>query len=234
MVHRTDSDLMTNALGTVHLLQACREQSVQQVIYSSSSAIFGETIVVPVAEDHSQHPMSPYGLSKMTAEHYCLILGEEYGLKVCCLRYFNVYGVNQRYNPYGNVIPIFIERATQGKSLTIYGDGNQTRDFIEVRDIVGANLLAYEKGAQGVFNIGTGVATTVNELARQVLQAVQGEVSITYSDPRSGEVLHSVADISKAQRELGFSPAISVADGVSAYLAWFSSENAAETPRSSG
>jgi UDP-glucose 4-epimerase len=223
-LQRPESDLSTNAVGTINILQASRECRIKQVIYSSSSAIFGETKYLPVDEDHPKDPASPYGLSKLAAEKYCLILGAEYGLRVCCLRYFNVYGANQRFNPYGNVIPIFVERALRGESLVIYGDGNQTRDFVEVRDIVKSNLLALEKGAEGVFNIGTAIPTSVNELARQVINTVDKEVDLVYAPTRYGEVLHSLADISRAAKHLKFKPAISIEEGVRSYVSWFASQ----------
>ena len=225
-LQQPDIDLNTNALGTINLLRACREQGVKRVILSSSSAIFGETQYVPMDENHPKDPVSPYGLSKMAAEKYCLILGQEYDISVCCLRYFNVYGVNQYFNPYGNVLPIFVERALAGQSLTIYGDGLQTRDFIDVKDIVRANLLAMESGAAGVFNIGTGIATTVNELTKYLLAAFDYPIEVTYAPARAGEVLHSLADITKAQDEMNFSPTVSVEQGVKTYVNWFKQKRA--------
>jgi UDP-glucose 4-epimerase len=222
-MERPKSDLKTNVVGTLNLLQACRDQNLKQIVYSSSSAIFGETQYVPVDENHPKAPMSPYGLSKYAAERYCLILGAEYGLRIACLRYFNVYGTLQRFNPYGNVLPIFAEKALQGAPLTIFGDGEQTRDFIDVRDIVRANILAMEHQANGVFNVGTGVATTVNQLARSVVSALDRDVKIEYAPSRSGEVLHSVAKIEKANRELEFFPVVSIDDGVQNYLSWLTS-----------
>jgi UDP-glucose 4-epimerase len=220
-LQRPDSDLQTNALGTLNVLKACKEHGVKDVIFSSSSAVFGETRYVPVDEEHPRDPLSPYGLSKLAAEKYCLILAAEYGFHICCLRYFNVYGINQRFNPYGNVIPIFVERALEGKPLTIYGDGFQTRDFIDVRDIVNSNILAQERGVEGIFNIGTGTAMSVNELAEHVLKAVGKDVGLVHAPPRSGEVRHSVADISKARRELNFLPSVSIEQGVLDYISWF-------------
>lgn len=220
-----DSDLQTNAIGTINVLKACREQGVKHIIFSSSSAIFGETRYVPVDEEHPKDPLSPYGLSKLAAEKYCLILAAEYGLHICCLRYFNVYGINQHFNPYGNVIPIFVERALEGKSLTIYGDGSQTRDFIDVRDVVNSNVLALESRVEGVFNIGTGTATSVNELAEYVLKAIGKDVGLVYAPPRSGEVRHSIADVSKAKRELGFSATVSIEQGVRDYMSWFATRH---------
>lgn len=220
-LERPDTDLATNALGTINVLKACRELSIPKLVYSSSGAIFGETVYVPVDEDHPKAPVSAYGISKLCAEHYCLVLGAEYKLQVSCLRYFNAYGVNQRFNPYGNVIPIFVERALKGEPLHIYGDGEQTRDFVDVRDLAEANLAAWDSDAQGVFNIGTGVATTVNQLARHIIEAVGNEVPITYGPSRAGEVKDSVSDISKAASLLGFHPSISIQQGVKDYVEWY-------------
>ena len=154
-----------------------------------------------------------------------MILGAEYGLRVACLRYFNVYGVLQHFNPYGNVLPSFAEKVMAGEPLTIYGDGEQTRDFIEVSDIVRANILAMQCEANGVFNIGTGVATTVNQLAKIVIEAADKDVEIKYAPARSGEVQDSVATIAKASKELDFQPSVSINEGVRNYIACFNSTN---------
>ena len=224
-MERPQTDLITNVVGTINLLQACHERNLKQIVFSSSSAIFGETKYIPVDEAHPKDPMSPYGLSKYAAEQYCLILGAEYGLRVACLRYFNVYGVLQHFNPYGNVLPIFAEKVMAGEPLTIYGDGEQTRDFIEVSDIVRANILAMQCEANGVFNIGTGVATTVNQLAKIVIEAADKDVEIKYAPARSGEVQDSVATIAKASKELDFQPSVSINEGVRNYIACFNSTN---------
>lgn len=224
-MERPQTDLITNVVGTINLLQACHEQNLKQIVFSSSSAIFGETKYIPVDEVHPKDPMSPYGLSKYAAEQYCLILGAEYGLRVACLRYFNVYGVLQHFNPYGNVLPSFAEKVMAGEPLTIYGDGEQTRDFIEVSDIVRANILAMQCEANGVFNIGTGVATTVNQLAKIVIEAADKDVEIKYAPARSGEVQDSVATIAKASKELDFQPSVSINEGVRNYIACFNSTN---------
>ena len=222
-----DTDLVTNALGTINVLKACHELSIPQMVYSSSSAIFGETAYIPVDEAHPKAPVSAYGISKLSAENYCLVLSAGYGLKVACLRYFNAYGSNQRFNPYGNVIPIFVEQALKDEPLHIYGDGEQTRDFVDVRDLVEANLLAYDNSAHGVFNIGTGMATTINQLARHVIEAVGTEVPINYSPARAGEVRDSVADIGEAVSRLGFRPSISIKQGVKDYVSWYRALNQA-------
>jgi nucleoside-diphosphate-sugar epimerase len=139
---------------------------------------------------------------------------------VCCLRYFNVYGKNQFFNPYSNVLPIFAKRALNGKPLTIYGNGEQTRDFIDVEDVVSANLLALDKEVNGVFNIGTGVATSINELAAIVIASVDMDLGLEYARSRNGDVIHAVAEIVTAEQELGFSARVSLSPGIRKYVSW--------------
>ncbi len=210
-----------NAGGTINVVNACKENKIKSLIYSSSCAIFGETHYTPIDEKHPLNPVSPYGVSKLAGEQICLALGNYHGINAACLRYFNVYGKNQSFNPYGNVLPIFAGRIAKNQEIIIYGDGNQTRDFIEVRDVVAANILAFEKQAAGVYNIGTGKASTVNDLVKCVKEAAGKEVKAIGKPPRAGEVRDSVADISKAKKELGFSPKITLKQGVRDYFEWF-------------
>jgi UDP-glucose 4-epimerase len=135
-----DSEI--NVIGTLRVLEAARRAEVNRVVFSSSAGIFGELKALPIAEDHPQDPDSPYGASKLAAEKQCLVYNRLYGMQNVCLRYFNVYGPNQRYDAYGNVIPIFANRILKGQPLTIYGDGEQTRDFVNVHDVAEANMRA--------------------------------------------------------------------------------------------
>ncbi len=176
---------------------------------------------MPIDERHPFNPVSPYGVAKLAGEQICIALGNYHDISACCLRYFNVYGKNQRFNPYGNVLPIFAERVKEGRELIIYGDGEQTRDFIDVRDVVSANILAFEKQAAGVYNIGTGKASTVNDLVKCVKEAAGKQVKTVSKPPRAGEVRDSVAAVSKAKKELGFIPKITLKQGVSDYFGWF-------------
>lgn len=210
-----------NAGGAINAVNACKENRIKSLIYSSSCAIFGETRYVPVDEKHPLNPVSPYGVTKLAGEQICIALGSYHDIKACCLRYFNVYGKNQRFNPYGNVLPIFAERLAKNQELIIYGDGNQTRDFIDVRDVVAANIIAFERQAAGAYNIGTGKASTVNELVKFVKEAAGKEIKAVNRPPRAGEVRDSVANISKARKELGFSPKITLRRGVKDYFGWF-------------
>lgn len=221
-------DAQINVLGTVNILEAARKSGVGRVIYSSSAAIFGELITMPIDEGHPQNPDSPYGVSKLAGEKYALCFGKLYGMTVVCLRYFNVYGVNQRYDAYGNVIPIFADRLITTKPLTIYGDGEQTRDFVNVKDVATANYLAATKTRKSaVYNLGSGTTITINELARLVQEASGIKaISVDYAAPRPGEVRHCRADITRANEDFGFSPDSDIRTGLKEYFDWFKKDRA--------
>lgn len=215
-------DAEVNIIGTLRLLEAARASKVKKIIYSSSAAIFGELQYMPIDEGHPFAPDSPYGVSKLAAEKYCLCYGKLYGFIVVCLRYFNVYGINQRYDEYGNVIPIFAKRLKNHEPLTIYGDGEQTRDFINARDVAKANLIAAEQASQsGIFNVGTGQTITINHLA-SIMQKVSGiKVPLNYDPPRKGEVRHCKADISAVQKVFDFKPSTHIEQDLKEYFEWF-------------
>jgi UDP-glucose 4-epimerase len=176
---------------------------------------------LPIREDHPAEPDSPYGASKLAAEKHCLAYARLYPLECVCLRYFNVYGVNQRYDAYGNVIPIFAHRALRGQPLFIYGDGEQTRDFVNVRDVAMANYRAgMARGVSGAFNIASGSRVTINALAAMLLSAGQLQVAIERKPPRKGDVRHSLADVSAARAAFGFNPSVALEDGLREYMIW--------------
>ncbi|MGD0340022.1 MAG: NAD-dependent epimerase/dehydratase family protein, partial [Bacteroidota bacterium] len=202
---REDSEV--NLIGTTNVLEGSRKANVRRVVYTSSAAIFGELLTMPIAEDHPQNPDSPYGVSKLAGEKQALCYAGLYNITVVCLRYFNVFGVNQRYDAYGNVIPIFANRIYGQQHLTIYGDGEQTRDFVNVKDVAMVNYLSATVAEQsGVYNIGSGSSITINELAR-IMKTVSGkDVPVVYEPQRPADVRHCRADISKARQELGFNP----------------------------
>jgi UDP-glucose 4-epimerase len=216
-------DSRVNVLGTVNVLEAARKAGVEAVVYSSSAATFGELVTMPIAEDHPQNPDSPYGVSKLAAEKHVLCYGRLHGFRAVCLRYFNAYGVNQRYDAYGNVIPIFAERLLAGDRLTIYGDGEQTRDFVNVKDIARANDLAAVRDVpSGAYNIGCGESITINKLA-ELIQEASGmrAAAVVHAPPRPCEVRHCRADVTKARREFGFDPSADMVDGLGEYFRWF-------------
>ena len=218
-----DSDI--NVSGTIRLLEAARSAAVKKIVCSSSAAIFGELRHLPIDEDHPTEPDSPYGVSKLAEEKMCLAYSRLYELDTVCLRYFNVYGVNQRYDAYGNVIPIFTRRLLQGEPLVIYGDGEQTRDFVNVEDVARANLLAAQaQGVSGVFNIASGVTTTINKLVEILRDVSDVAVTVRHQPPRKGEVRHSLANISAAAKAIGYDARVGIHDGLSEYVSWAKTE----------
>ncbi len=195
-----------NITGTLKVLEAARKCGVKKLIFSSSSAVYGETKVLPISEKFPINPLSPYAVSKATAELYCNVYSEIYDLPTTSLRYFNVFGPRQDpKSQYAAVIPIFIDKMLRNERPTIYGDGEQTRDFISVDKIVDANILAAKSSETGVFNIGLGMSTSINQLYEIIKETVSKDIEPVYESARSGEIKHSVADISKA-KTLGFEP----------------------------
>jgi UDP-glucose 4-epimerase len=218
-------DAEINCLGTLRVLEAARRFDVAKVVYSSSAAIFGELRALPIREDHPAEPDSPYGASKLAAEKECLAFAKLYGMDIVCLRYFNVFGENQRFDAYGNVIPIFVHRMLRGEPLIIFGDGSQTRDFVHVRDVVQANVKASRASrVSGAYNIGTGKAVTINDLASLIADLSQAAVAIERRGPRPGDVLHSRADITAARSAFGYEPLVDFETGLRSYVSWVEAE----------
>lgn len=218
-----DSEI--NILGTLRILEAARHNGVRKVVFSSSAGIFGELKTLPIREDHPVEPDSPYGASKLGAEKLCLAYAKLYPLECVCLRYFNVYGVNQRYDAYGNVIPIFAHRILHGQPVVIFGDGEQTRDFVNACDVAQANYqAALTHGVSGAFNIASGTRITINRLAEMLYEAGGVRTEIEYAPPRQGDVRHSLADISAARKAFGYDPSIRLEEGLKEYMTWAKSE----------
>ena len=214
-------DAAINVLGTLNVLEAARQAGTRKIVFSSSAGIFGELKTLPIREDHPVEPDSPYGASKLGAEKACLAYSKLYALEAVCLRYFNVYGVNQRYDAYGNVIPIFAQRLLHGAAITIFGDGEQTRDFVNVTDVVQANYrAAMARGVSGAFNIASATRVTINELARLMMATSGLAAPIEYAPPRSGDVRHSLADIGAAQTAFGYQPTVGLKEGLREYMEW--------------
>jgi UDP-glucose 4-epimerase len=218
-----DSEI--NVIGTLRILEAARRLGVRKVVYSSSAATFGELKRLPIAEDHPAEPDSPYGVSKLAAEKMCLAYAKLFGLETICLRYFNVYGVNQRYDAYGNVIPIFATQMIEQSPVTIFGDGEQTRDFINVRDVAMANYKAsLATGVWGAFNIGSGTRVTINGLVELMSRAGGFTPTVRHAEPRAGDVRHSLADVTAASRAFGFRPTVGLSEGLWEYVDWAGAE----------
>ena len=210
-----------NVLGTLNILKALLEGH-GKLIFASSAAVYGDNQNLPLKETERPRPLSPYGVTKATGEEYLRVYHELYGLPVVALRYFNVFGPRQSFNQYAGVISIFINRALKNKPLVIFGDGKQTRDFIYVKDVVKANLLAAEsRRANGkVFNVATGKQTSILELATRIIEITGTRSSIIFDKPRPGDIRHSLADISEI-RTLGFEPEWSLEEGLKKTVEWY-------------
>lgn len=214
-------DSEVNVIGTLRVLEAARREGSRKVVFSSSAGIFGELRTLPIREDHPVEPDSPYGASKLAAEKHCLAYAKLYPLECVCLRYFNVYGVNQRFDAYGNVIPIFAKRMINGETVTIFGDGEQTRDFVNVRDVVRANYqAAMARGVSGAFNLGSATRVTINRLVELLGDASGIAPRVQHGPPRPGDVRDSLADVGAAHAAFGYTPSVSLEDGLREYMAW--------------
>ncbi len=216
-----------NVVGSLNMLVASRDAGVRRFVYSSSSSVYGDTPELPKHEEMPAHPMSPYAVAKLAGEYYTRTFHGLYGLETVCLRYFNVFGPRQDPgSQYAAVVPIFASRLLEGRAPTIYGDGEQSRDFTYVSSVVDANVLASEaKGVEGnVFNIARGDTITVNELYRRLQKLIGTAIDAVYEDERPGDVKHSFADISRARSMLGFSPAMGLDEGIELTVEWFRSQ----------
>ena len=212
-----------NVNGTLNVMLAAKENGVKKVIYSSSSAVYGKSLVLPQSEAMPLNPLSSYALTKLVGEYYGSIFNQIYNLATVSLRYFNVFGSRQDpLSPYANVIPVFISRVSQDLPPIIYDDGEQSRDFIYVDDVVRANILAMKKGVEGVYNIGSGTSTTINELVTAILAILQKELEPVYEKPRLGDPKHTLAEISKAS-QFGYKPEYSLEEGLRAIIPAYSS-----------
>ena len=214
-------DAEINVLGTINVLEAARKAGVRKIVASSSAGIFGELKTMPIKEDHPIEPDSPYGCTKLCEEKLCLSYAKLYDIEAVCLRYFNVYGPNQRFDAYGNVIPIFVFRMLRNESLLIYGDGEQTRDFVHVDDVVQANIKAADTiGVSGAFNIASSTRVTINRLVEMIIKDNNNAIKIEHGSERPGDVRHSLADISLAHKSIGYSPSVNLESGIKEYVEW--------------
>ncbi|MEW9700275.1 NAD-dependent epimerase/dehydratase family protein [Paenibacillus sp. SI8] len=207
-------DAMVNLVGTIHLLEACREAAVSKFILASTSAVYGNLQKERIAETDPASPISYYGLSKYSAESYIRVFHQLYGLPYTILRYGNVYGPRQTAKGEGGVVAVFMERIQKGIPLTIHGDGEQSRDFVYVKDVARANIAAMHRGAQEIIHVSTGKRTSVNELAR-LLADFHGEaLSMVHADAREGDIRHSCLDNGKGLSCLGWQARYEIASGL--------------------
>jgi len=211
------SSNLNNVEGTLNVLMMARKCNVKKVVFASSSSVYGDTPTLPKLENMAPNPQSPYAVTKLAAELYCQVFWKNYKLPTAALRYFNVFGPRQDPNSqYAAVIPRFIQMAKAGKKLTVYGDGEQTRDFTYVLDIVQANLkAAVDAESNGeVFNIALQERISLNELAQMIFRQLGKKGQIDYQPERAGDIKHSLADISKAKNMLGYKPEYTIEQGI--------------------
>lgn len=221
-------DAQVNVLGLLNLLEGARAGGVHRIVFASSGGtVYGEGAPTPTAETAAKLPASPYGTAKLTSEYYLATFAQLYGLEAVALRYANVYGPRQ--NPHGEagVVAIFGKRLLQGEPITIYGNGEQTRDLVYVEDVAAANLLAAERPLPALqsldsraFNIGTGIETSVNRLADLIVQATGRAGDVRRAPARAGEILRSALAVTKAERELGWRPRVPLPDGLARTMRW--------------
>lgn len=215
-----------NITSTLNVLAACRNHGVRRLVFAASSSAYGNSPVLPKREDMPPSPLSPYALQKFVGERYCQLFFELYGLETVGLRYFNVFGPGQDpYSEYSAVIPKFANRLQRGKSIVVYGDGEQSRDFTYIDNVVEANLLALgaKRAAGSVINVGCGERITLNRLIKILEDILKVRATVDYQPARPGDVRDSLADISRAQDLLGYRPTVAVTEGLRRTVAWFAS-----------
>ena len=219
-----------NVTGTLNVLKAASDLHVKRFIFASSAAVYGNAVSPLKREDMTTNPTSPYGVSKLAAEVYVRLFCKVYGLETVALRYFNVYGPKQRFDiqcAYGGAITIFTNRLLRNKSPLIYGDGEQTRDFVYIQDVVEANMLALKSrdAAGEVFNVGTGTNVSVNQVANTLKEIMdRKDLETIYADSRPTDIRHGYADITKAQKILGYNPRFSFKEGLTELVNWYTKQ----------
>ncbi len=229
-VQRSIDDPITanavNVTGTLHVLMAARNAGVRRVVFASSSSVYGDTPTLPKVETQAPQPLSPYAVSKLAGEQYCMAFSVVYGLPSIALRYFNVFGPRQDpHSEYAAVIPRFIDRMVRGLPPIIYGDGLQSRDFTYIENVVDANLAAADApvDCSAVFNVGTGERISLLDLAAQINRVLGSHLMPEHHPPRAGDVRHSLASIEAISHTLGYAPRITLAEGLARTIEWFRS-----------
>ena len=205
-----------NVTGTLSILSSCLDSGVKKIVNASSSSVYGEVEYLPFDEEHPRRPLSPYGASKLAAEHYCDVFTKLYGLKIASLRYFTVYGPRMRPDL---AIWIFTEKALRNEDIVIFGDGSKTRSFTYIDDVVDATLAALKKG-RGFYNIGEGSRVSIKELATRIIEITNSQSGLSFTKAVKGDAIHTQADITKAKRELRWQPKIGLKEGLRIFVNW--------------
>lgn len=211
-----------NVKGLLNILEAAKEKKVKKIVFSSSAAVYGDNPISPKTTDLVLSPKSPYGITKLDGEYYLQAYLENFELNFIALRYFNVFGPRQDPNSqYAAAIPIFINKALKDEDIIIYGDGEQTRDFIFIDDVVNANILAAQASVNGVYNVARGEAISINDIVYSIIKITNSKSKIIHKDTRSGDIKHSLASIDKTKNDLNFCPAISLEEGLKKTIEYF-------------
>lgn len=214
-------DAMTNVVGTLKVLELCKKYEVKKIVYASTAAVYGDAEHMPISEDHINNPISFYGISKYTPEMYIELYSRLYGLDYTIFRYANVYGTRQNINSEAGVIPIFLNKLLNRERPVIYGDGEHTRDFLYVRDVITANLLALSQGSRNTYNVSNNRPTTINELLRLMCELTGRPFDPIYSNPRLDDIVHSNLDNRKVIEQLRWTPEYNLRSGLSEIVNYY-------------
>lgn len=217
-------DCQINLEGVLHVLEACRTHGTGHILFSSSAAVYGDNLHIPLKETERLVPTSPYGITKMTTEHYLRVYHELYGMDATVFRFANVYGERQGEKGEGGVVSIFCKLLSQRQGITVFGDGNQTRDFVYAGDIAQTIIRALPLKGYHTMNVSTGQETSINDLIRSFEKAVGYTVPVQYTAPRTGDILRSVLTNEALKRDLGFVPAMDLEEGIRRTYDWYRSQ----------
>lgn len=217
-------DCRINLEGVLHVLEACRIHGTRHILFSSSAAVYGDNLHIPLKETERLVPTSPYGITKMTTEHYLRVYHELYGMDATVFRFANVYGERQGEKGEGGVVSIFCKLLSQRQGITVFGDGNQTRDFVYAGDIAQAIIRALPLKGYHTMNVSTGQETSINDLIRSFEKAVGYTVPVQYTAPRTGDILRSVLSNEALKRDLGFVPEMDLEEGIRRTYDWYRSQ----------
>lgn len=217
-------DCQINLEGVLHVLEACRIHGTGHILFSSSAAVYGDNLHIPLKETERLVPTSPYGITKMATEHYLRVYHELYGMDATVFRFANVYGERQGEKGEGGVVSIFCKLLSQRQGITVFGDGNQTRDFVYAGDIAQAIIRALPLKGYHTMNVSTGQETSINDLIRSFEKAVGYTVPVQYTAPRTGDILRSVLSNEALKRDLGFVPAMDLEEGIRRTYDWYRSQ----------
>lgn len=217
-------DCQINLEGVLNVLEACRIHGTGHILFSSSAAVYGDNLHIPLKETERLVPTSPYGITKMATEHYLRVYHELYGMDATVFRFANVYGERQGEKGEGGVVSIFCKLLSQRQGITVFGDGNQTRDFVYAGDIAQAIIRALPLKGCHTMNVSTGQETSINDLIRSFEKAVGYTVPVQYTAPRTGDILRSVLSNEALKRDLGFVPAMDLEEGIRRTYDWYRSQ----------